>query len=169
MERAPSGAPRFDLMLLGVGGDGHVGSLYPAGRATDTSGAWVLPVVKAKPPASITLSLATMNAARSVIVSLGAWAGWRVGSLAGKQRQQDSGAGRTRVSCLPSQESILAQAARQEWWGSKCQVDGWEGRWPVVLTGLGRLAHLGLAGSAACRDGLYSEPKVPAFQPFPFP
>jgi 6-phosphogluconolactonase len=74
MELAPSGAPRFDMLLLGVGADGHVGSLYPAGAAaTDASGAWVLPVVKAKPPASITLSLGVMNAARSVVVSFWGW------------------------------------------------------------------------------------------------
>ncbi|EFN58882.1 hypothetical protein CHLNCDRAFT_50406 [Chlorella variabilis] len=70
MERAPSGAPRFDMVLLGVGADGHVGSLYPGGRATDASGAWVLAVTKAKPPASITLSLGVMNAARRVVVCL---------------------------------------------------------------------------------------------------
>ena len=33
MERAPGGAPRFDLMLIGVGSDGHVGSLYPNNSA----------------------------------------------------------------------------------------------------------------------------------------
>ena len=68
--RAP---PRFDLLLLGVGADGHVGSLYPKGEATlaDPAAApWVQPVVKAKPPASITLSLGVMNAARSVVVCL---------------------------------------------------------------------------------------------------
>ncbi|PSC72340.1 6-phosphogluconolactonase [Micractinium conductrix] len=71
MERAPGGAPRFDLMLIGVGSDGHVGSLYPNNSAVfDPSGALVLPVVKAKPPASITLSLAVMNAAREVLVCL---------------------------------------------------------------------------------------------------
>eukprot|EP00887_Chlorella_sp_A99_P008242 scaffold12.g8242.t1 len=73
MERAPGpGAPpRFDLLLLGVGSDGHVGSLYPGGAATlDASGAWVLPVAKAKPPASFTLSLGVMNAARVVVVCL---------------------------------------------------------------------------------------------------
>jgi 6-phosphogluconolactonase len=71
MARAPSGAPRFDLVLLGVGADGHVGSLYPGGAAVnDTSGAWVLPVEKSKPPSSITLSLPVMNAGRKVIVCL---------------------------------------------------------------------------------------------------
>lgn len=76
MERAPSGAPRFDLLLLGVGADGHVGSLYPGGAATladPASAPWVQPVVKAKPPPSITLSLAVMNAAKSVLVRGGAW------------------------------------------------------------------------------------------------
>jgi hypothetical protein len=66
---SPCGAPRLDLVLLGVGADGHVGSLYPGGHALDASPAWVLPVLKARGPASITLSLPVINAARSVVVS----------------------------------------------------------------------------------------------------
>ena len=51
------GLPVFDLMLIGVGDDGHVGSLYPdRDEVMDVSGRWVLPV-EMKTPGSITLSL----------------------------------------------------------------------------------------------------------------
>ena len=39
------GLPVFDMMLIGVGDDGHVGSLYPGREEVlDASGRWVLPV-----------------------------------------------------------------------------------------------------------------------------
>ena len=59
----------FDLMLIGVGDDGHIGSLYPdRPEVLDTTGRWVLPVSK-KSPGSITLSLPLMLAARQVVVA----------------------------------------------------------------------------------------------------
>lgn len=67
----PSGLPVFDYMLLGMGKDGHVGSLYPARKevlSTDPR-AWVLSVDK-KSPASITLSLPVMNRANEVRIVL---------------------------------------------------------------------------------------------------
>jgi 6-phosphogluconolactonase len=61
----------FDLMLLGVGADGHVGSLYPGrGEVHVATGAQVLPVQKGSGPGSITLSLPVMNAARKVIMCM---------------------------------------------------------------------------------------------------
>ena len=66
----PSGVPVFDLSLIGVGDDGHVGSLYP-GRdevLVGSNGPWVLPVDMKSPP-SITLSLPLMAAARTVVVA----------------------------------------------------------------------------------------------------
>jgi 6-phosphogluconolactonase len=65
-----TGLPLFDLSLIGVGDDGHVGSLYP-GRdevLVGPSGSWVLPVAKKQPP-SITLSLPVMASAHRVIVA----------------------------------------------------------------------------------------------------
>ena len=56
-------------MLVGVGDDGHVGSLYPnRAEVLDASGAWVLPV-EMKQPGSITLSLAAMQASKEVVIA----------------------------------------------------------------------------------------------------
>lgn len=64
------GVPIFDLALIGVGDDGHVGSLYPNRDEVliDSSGPWVLPVEMKSPP-SITLSLPVMANAKQVIVA----------------------------------------------------------------------------------------------------
>jgi len=56
------GLPCFDVMLLGMGDDGHIGSLHPYREEILTSGPWVLPVAKGS-PASITMSLPVMTAA----------------------------------------------------------------------------------------------------------
>ena len=55
--------PVFDYMLLGVGKDGHIGSLYPGRKEISNTDAWVLPVDK-KSPHSITLTLPVINAAK---------------------------------------------------------------------------------------------------------
>ena len=69
LPRDASGMPVFDMMLIGVGDDGHVGSLYPGrGEVLDTSGAWVLPV-EMKVPGSITLSLPVMAGAKEVVIA----------------------------------------------------------------------------------------------------
>lgn len=63
------GLPVFDLMLIGVGDDGHVGSLYPdRDEVMDDSGRWVLPV-EMKTPGSITLSLPLMAASKEVVIA----------------------------------------------------------------------------------------------------
>lgn len=68
-----TGLPVFDLALIGVGDDGHVGSLYP-GRdevKVGSDGPWVL-CVDMKSPPSITLSLPVMqNARQSVVAACG--------------------------------------------------------------------------------------------------
>lgn len=65
-----SGLPIFDLALIGVGDDGHVGSLYPGREEVlvGNEGSWVLPVNMKEPP-SITLSLPLMANAREVVVA----------------------------------------------------------------------------------------------------
>jgi 6-phosphogluconolactonase/glucosamine-6-phosphate isomerase/deaminase len=52
--------PIFDFMLIGMGKDGHIGSLYPNRNEVLQTDKWVLTVDK-KTPASITLSLPIMN------------------------------------------------------------------------------------------------------------
>ena len=61
--------PQFDYMLLGMGKDGHIGSLYPGRPEVLQTTPTVLRVDK-KDPASITLSLPVMNAAREIRVLL---------------------------------------------------------------------------------------------------
>lgn len=63
-----AGIERLDLVLLGMGEDGHTASLFPDSPATD-SAAPVVPVFDApKPPAErVSLGINTLNAARHKI------------------------------------------------------------------------------------------------------
>jgi 6-phosphogluconolactonase len=70
----PSGSPsspipRFDLILLGLGADGHTASLFPGSPALDEKERLVVRVDGApKPPASrVTFTLPLLNAARHVV------------------------------------------------------------------------------------------------------
>ena len=67
----PSKLPVFDMVLMGVGDDGHIGSLHPHRPElyVGKDGPWVLPVVYDKKPSSITLSFPVMTAARSLVVA----------------------------------------------------------------------------------------------------
>jgi 6-phosphogluconolactonase len=62
------GIPRFDLVLLGMGADGHTASLFPGRASLDETQRLVLRVDDApKPPASrLTFTLPLVNAARHV-------------------------------------------------------------------------------------------------------
>ncbi len=61
--------PRFDLILLGIGGDGHTASLFPNHTAVDETEKWVVAVLDSPkpPPQRITLTLLVINNARSVV------------------------------------------------------------------------------------------------------
>ena len=97
LARAASGdgsgsVPAFDVLLLGVGPDGHIASLFPESPSLHDD-RLVLPVRGAPkpPPTRLSLSLAAINAAREV---------WLVAAgeeKAGAVRNALSGAGPTQV------------------------------------------------------------------------
>ena len=62
--------PRVDLVLLGIGPDGHVASLFPNHPLTSATEGWVLAITDSPkpPPERITLSLPLINAASEVAI-----------------------------------------------------------------------------------------------------
>ncbi len=61
--------PRFDLILLGLGEDGHTASLFPGHPALAEDRRWVVPVFNAPkpPPVRLTMTLPVINAARRIV------------------------------------------------------------------------------------------------------
>ena len=62
--------PSFDLVLLGVGPDGHVASLFPGHAALSESRELVLPIVDSPkpPPRRLTLTMPILTSAHRLIV-----------------------------------------------------------------------------------------------------
>eukprot|EP00798_Chlamydomonas_sp_ICE-L_P031565 gene31565-6753_t len=72
MENLPTdnqGLPVFDMIILGLGPDGHVASLFPHKSQLTATTSWVLPVTNSpKPPSDrITMTLPVINAAKEVV------------------------------------------------------------------------------------------------------
>jgi 6-phosphogluconolactonase len=63
--------PRFDLVLLGLGTDGHTASLFPGTPAIHEKNRWTAAVIHGTPPPPlvdrVTLTLPVLNAAANVI------------------------------------------------------------------------------------------------------
>ncbi len=62
--------PHFDLILLGMGEDGHIASLFPGSPAINETARWVVAVDHDQPPpplvSRVTVTLPVINAARRV-------------------------------------------------------------------------------------------------------
>lgn len=59
--------PRFDLILLGLGEEGHTASLFPGSPALEEKTRWVVAVeAPAKPPLRLTLTLPVLTRAANV-------------------------------------------------------------------------------------------------------
>lgn len=69
LPRDGDGFPVFDLSLIGVGDDGHIGSLYPQRDEIDVvDGPWVTAAFQKDPP-SISLTLPVMQRAQTTVIS----------------------------------------------------------------------------------------------------
>jgi 6-phosphogluconolactonase len=107
---SPPALPRLDLVLLGLGEDGHVASLFPGAPVEVTESAAVyVPVMGPKPPPRrVTLTYAALAAARAV---------WVLVSGPGK-------AGALAESLRPEGTTPLARVLRAQP-GARVFTDSW--------------------------------------------
>ena len=90
LDRVPrdsAGRPRFDVIHLGLGEDGHTASLFPGNPAVDGQHQDVIAVENAPkpPPRRLTFSLPVLNASRSVLFMV--FGGGKREALAGVLRR----------------------------------------------------------------------------------
>jgi len=104
---AGSGAPRFDLVLLGMGEDGHTGSLFPGSGALAEIDRWAAGVTPEESPdglSRVSLTLPVINGADLVLVHISGASKTKV-----LQRMLEGGAGQD----LPI--SRVRPAGAMEW------------------------------------------------------
>ncbi|MDR2565674.1 MAG: 6-phosphogluconolactonase [Bifidobacteriaceae bacterium] len=113
---------RFDLVLLGVGPDGHVASIFPgAGDGTGLAapGAFAVPNSPKPPPARVSLTLDTINAARQVwLVAAGSAKRDAVAAalgLAARPAPQQESAGPADAARAPVPAARVAGRERTLW------------------------------------------------------
>lgn len=68
----PDSLPKFDVLLLGMGPDGHTCSLFPDHRLLDETSVWVSPINDSPkpPPSRITLTFPVINSAKTCIFAI---------------------------------------------------------------------------------------------------
>lgn len=92
-----NGFPVFDLLLIGVGTDGHVGSIYPNQEDTQSQRV-VVPVTQpSNKPVKISMSLTTMKMARASVVA-----------CAGKSAKAPLGKAEAMVRALEGSETAMS-------------------------------------------------------------
>jgi 6-phosphogluconolactonase len=91
----PANTPRFDLVLLGMGADGHTASLFPGTAALDDNPHWVLPTYVEKLASwRLTLTPRVINAAAHVLFMVqGADKAPRVAQVLGNRPRNDENPG----------------------------------------------------------------------------
>jgi 6-phosphogluconolactonase len=68
LAHGPGGAPRLHCVLLGLGENGHIASLFPGSPALQAQRRWAVPAqADYEPSDRITLTLPVLNAAESVV------------------------------------------------------------------------------------------------------
>ncbi|MCH7230124.1 6-phosphogluconolactonase [Glycomyces sp. L485] len=122
-----AGVPQFDLLLLGIGEDGHVASLFPENPALAAAGQAVVGVHDAPkpPPQRVSLTMPTINSAL---------AAWIIASGSGKAEAVGEALAGPPSAKPASRESAQSPAGRVQAQGHT--------RWLIDADAAANLKHL---------------------------